>query len=1030
VSQCEKRLVRRRRASVLGLSISSARFLLFVWLATSLWAVDPSRHITQYAHTAWRIQDGDLNGAPGAMTQTGDGYLWIATLSGPVRFDGVRFLPWEARGRKQLYAVFSLLTARDGSLWMGTNGWIAHVRDGTLITSLKTFGRVNSILEDSKETIWIARSRVTDGGGPLCKIAGEKLRCYGKTDGLDVNGGEVLAEDLKDNLWMGGSDGIVRKTGDSFTAYHPKSLESASGLGSVEALAVDKDDSLWVGIGRRGPSLGLQQFTDGTWRSFVSPQLNGDSLVVSAVFVDSQNTLWVGTEHDGIYRIVNGRAEHFSATDGLSSDSVTGFYEDREGNLWVSTSEGIDRFHDTTVLTFSTREGLGGAVVYSILASRDGTIWIGNHDSLDSLRGGTVTSIDVSRGLPGQGITSLLEDHSGNLWVGVDNGLFVYEHGKFTPIKRRDGTPTGIILAITEDSSHEVWAEALMPARLLHIKNRTVVGELPEPQMPAADSLAADPEDGIWIGFVNGGLARYRHGSLENFVTKPSRNSMISQLVVSSPGLMFGASLGGLVAWQNGQVRTLTTHNGLPCDSVYSLLMDNYGALWLNTACGVVKIEKAEVQRWLQQPDATVKTRVLDVFDGARPRSVPFSPHAVRSPDGRLWFADETVVQMIDPEHLAQNSVLPPVHVEQILVDHKPHSSENGVRLPPLIRDLEIDYTALSFVTPQQMLFRYKLEGHDPEWVDAGTRRQAFYNELRPGRYRFRVIACNNDGLWNEAGATWDFTIAPAWFQTIWFSTLCASLVACVVLLLYLLRIRQVKRTLSVRFDERLAERTRMARELHDTFLQTIQGSKLVADDALENMHDAIRTKRALEQLSRWLDRATQEGRTALHSLRASTTEANDLAAAFQRALGDCRRETSMTANFSVAGDAREMHPIVRDEVYRIGYEAIRNACVHSAGSRVDVALNYTDDLLLEVRDNGIGIDPAIANAGKDGHYGLQGMRERASRIGARLTIASSASSGTEVSVIVPGRVVFRKPRVTPVEKVKRVIKRLIGLIV
>jgi signal transduction histidine kinase len=288
------------------------------------------------------------------------------------------------------------------------------------------------------------------------------------------------------------------------------------------------------------------------------------------------------------------------------------------------------------------------------------------------------------------------------------------------------------------------------------------------------------------------------------------------------------------------------------------------------------------------------------------------------------------------------------------------------------------------------------------------------------------VVACNNDGLWNEAGATWDFTIAPAWFQTIWFSFLCAGLVACVVLLLYLFRIRQVTRTLSVRFDERLSERTRMARELHDTFLQTIQGSKLVADDALENTHDPIRTRRALEQLSRWLDRATQEGRAALHSLRTSTTETNDLAAAFQRALDDCRRETTMTAFFSAAGDAREMHPIVRDEVYRIGYEAIRNACVHSAGSRVDVALSYAADLSLEIRDNGIGIDPTIATAGRDGHYGLKGMRERASRIGARLTIASSARSGTEVSVVVPGRVVFRKPRVTAMEKIKRVLKRTI----
>jgi signal transduction histidine kinase len=359
--------------------------------------------------------------------------------------------------------------------------------------------------------------------------------------------------------------------------------------------------------------------------------------------------------------------------------------------------------------------------------------------------------------------------------------------------------------------------------------------------------------------------------------------------------------------------------------------------------------------------------------------------------------------------------------------DGQSYMASPGLALPPRPKEIEFDYTALSFVAPQRVRFRSKLDGHDTEWQEPGTRRQAFYTDLRPGRYRFHVIACNNDGVWNEEGATLDFRIAPAWFQTVWFRFLCIA-AACLMLWgLYRLRIRQVAKAMSARFDERLAERTRMARELHDTFLQTIQGSKLVADDALENVQDPIRTRHALEQLSGWLARATEEGRAALHSLRASTIEKNDLAAAFRRALEDCRREApSMEGMFSVNGEVREMHPVVRDEVYRIGYEAIRNACTHSAGSRVDVLLSYADDLSVRVRDNGVGIAPLIAETGKDGHFGLQGMRERAARIGAKLTMISSAESGTEVKVVVPGRILFRYPA-NRVERIKTILKRMNG---
>jgi hypothetical protein len=632
---------------------------------------------------------------------------------------------------------------------------------------------------------------------------------------------------------------------------------------------------------------------------------------------------------------------------------------------------------------------------------------------LDALHQGSVSSIQSGKGLPGDQTTSLLEDHAGRLWVGVDRTMTIYKNGRFRKIDRRDGTPIGLVGGMTEDVDDNIWVETTGPPRtLIRIHDLKVREEFPVPQMPAARKVAADPKGGIWLGLMNGDLARYQEGKTEIFPFKHGEDSRVNQLIVNPDGSVLGATPLGVVAWKEGKQQTLTVQNGLPCNTVHALIEDRQRALWLYTECGLVEIASTEMQRWWTQPGITVQLRTFDAFDGVQPGRAPFGG-AARSADGRLWFANGVVLQMIDPGHLTGNALPPPVHVEEVIADRKNYSPNDDLRLPPLTRDLEIDYTALSFVVPQKVRFRYKLEGRDAAWQEPGTRRQAYYNDLRPGRYRFRVIACNNDGVWNDAGATLDFSVAAAWYQTNWFRALCLVSGGLIVCLTYRLRVRRIARAIAARFDERLAERTRMARELHDTFLQTIQGSKLVADDALDPSTDPVRMRRAMEQLSVWLGRATQEGRAALNSLRTATTQTNDLAEALRRVTQDGLSPSSMAVTFSVIGDAKEMHPIVRDEVYRIGYEAIRNACMHSGASQLEVELRYTNDLALRVADNGTGIDPAIVDRGKDGHFGLQGMRERAARIGGKLTLGSSSNSGTEIELKVPGGMIFR--RVMPV---------------
>src|SRR5262245_45721392 len=363
---------------------------------------------------------------------------------------------------------------------------------------------------------------------------------------------------------------------------------------------------------------------------------------------------------------------------------------------------------------------------------------------------------------------------------------------------------------------------------------------------------------------------------------------------------------------------------------------------------------------------------------------------------------------MIDPRRTYLNAVPPPVRIEALVADGKNYATVAPARLPPLPRQLEVDYTALSFKFPQKVRFRYKLEGHDADWHDAGNRRQVLYHDLRPGNYRFRVVASNDAGVWNEAGAAIDFSIAPAWFETRAFALAVVFAVVLAAWALHRLRVRQIARIMNARFDERAAERTRVARDIHDTLLQTVQGAKLVADHALKNASDHGQLVRAVEQLAEWMAQANEEVRVALNSLRGcSTSEPNDLADAFRRALDECGVHANMEVSLSVVGDGMDLHPVVLDEIYRIGYEAIRNACRHSTGRAVDVMLEYAGDLTLRIRDDGVGIDPAVLETGKNGHFGLRGMRERAARIGGRLVIDPAPRSGTAVTLIVPGRVAF-----------------------
>jgi ligand-binding sensor domain-containing protein/signal transduction histidine kinase len=994
--------------------------LLSLFLTGNASALDPHRLISQYAHTVWRVQDGFPRG-PHMLTQTSDGYIWIAG-AGLLRFDGLSQTPVLPQKSFPTDAGINwLLGSSDGSLWMGTYRGLYRLKDGEAFSSPVTRGGVQSILEDHDGAIWITRTRVRGVEGSLCRIVANDLRCYAKdkNDGNPASFATSLVEDSSGGIWFG-CQMLCRWDGSSISHYMQEQIDHPSGDGVV-GLAAGIAGSVWVAMDGVGPGLGVRHYSNGSFASYVVPGFDGATIRAEALLLDRDQTLWVGTESQGLYHVHDGHADHYGAAQGLTGDDVNSIYQDREGNLWITTDKGIDLFRDIPIVSFSSTEGLsGGSEVSAVIARNDNSLLVGLRGALALIHPDSISLTTMAGGRPIQDVYALFEDHSGQVWLGINRTVMVQQFGNFLEIKRQDGSrldQIAKVFSFTEDIDGNIWAVGYDDPKhithLLRIRDRRVQEDIDlSSRVPHAHFLAADPAGGIWIGTGDGKLAHYQNGVANIVSNGRSRDPaiMMFSLSVDSAGVVWGTTSEGLYRWDHGTLTVMDSHNGLPCSKVTAALLDNSGSLWLDANCGYLQIPAADLAKWVTRPETQVTVTTLGALDGADPGWNPdrIQPSAAKSPDGRLWFVGLSSLQMIDPGRSYKNLMPPPVRVEGLLADGKSYSPASPITLPPLTRDIQIDYTALSFVLPQRMGFRYLLEGRDRDWENPGLRRQAFYSDLRPGSYRFRVIASNNDGVWNETGAALDFKVAAAWYQMIWFRTLCFFAGVLLLWAIYRLRVRRIAATMKARFDVRLAERTRIARDLHDTFLQTIQGSKLVADDALSTTADPSHMRQAMEKLSVWLGRATEEGRDALNSLRTSTTQVNDLAEALRRALEECRIHSSMDVSLPVSGQVKEMHPIVRDEVYRIGYEAIRNACVHSRATQLRVELSYAQDLTLRIRDNGAGIDPHFVHRGKPGHFGLQSMRERAARIMGKFSIESSAGSGTVVTLTVPGGIIYR----------------------
>ena len=951
------------------------------------------RRLPALHHTAFLAHEG----APSqivALAQTTDGYLWIASSLGLFRFDGFQFERYEPPGVPS-HNIYSIWETSDGGLWISFRpSGLGYLKDGRM----RFFTRpeelpsteVHSFAPGRDGRVWAStRSGLALFDGTRWKEIGPEWGIGRQTPRHSVTS---MLVDREGTFWV---------TVDGW-AYSLKQgarvFEKRGRVGFVSAMTESPDGRLW-GIGGGA----FRPLTGGTG-------IHLDSREAEHVLIDREGSLWVIAREEGIrrFRLQAGSgsdaAESFRERDGLTG-MPTALIEDREGNIWIGTNKGLDRFRPTQVMSIALPAGYRDL---TLRAGDNGEVWVASAADHPLLQ---IRDEEPPRVVQaGRKTSSVYRDPRGVVWWGGEGGLWRQRGGKFEYFPQpRDVPPLewfwevfggdgeGVLVGVGDSGVFRfregVWS-ADRPAGLPDV---------------APDASFADAQGRTWLGYMGNRVVLLEGDRLRWFSNQDGLEiGRIRVIRGRGSHLWFGGEL-GLALFQDGRFRTIRVAGRESFGTVAGIVEATDGSLWLNEMNGLVHITSDEVRKVVADPNHPVAVQILDFLDGlpgAGQMNFNCST-AIEASDGKLWFATDNGLVRIDPARNPRNTVKPPVTIRSVEAGGRLYDARSPVSLPSGTSSLRIDYTALSLSIPERVQFRYRLEGLDDDWRDAGTRRAAFYTKLPPGTYRFRVVASNNDGVWNETGAAVDLSIAPRFFQTRWFLLLCVASGGVLTWTMYRWRLRQVSRRMAVRFNERLAERTRIAQELHDTLLQGFVSASMslhvAADQVPADSPARPRLTRVLELMRIVID----EGRNAVRGLW--TPQVDSLEEALSRARLELNGPEAMDFRVVSEGEPRPLTGIVREEVYRIGREALANAFLHSGAARVEVEVEFTSSKLrVLIRDDGRGIEPSVLEKGREGHWGLRVMRERADRAGARLRVWSRSGLGTEVEVTVPGTIAFR----------------------
>lgn len=1011
-------------------------FALIVFLALEAVGLDARKEIRLYAHEVWRTEEGLPQNTVNQVLQTRDGYLWIATEEGLARFDGVRFSIYDKDNTSAFTgnSIRHLYEDRAGTLWCATPRQLLRRENGQFVDlskadNLPADAEFTAFYEDHENTLWIASSK------GLVRFRDGKFTTFTARDGLAGELVESVVADARNTLWVGTTRGLSQLRGDRFTSYK---VEDGLSHNDVRALCADRDGGLWIGT-REGLTLlkdgkfsvyttddglsaqsietlygtgdgaifigtlgGLTIWRNGVFTAFTTRD-GLPSNRVGEIFADRANSVWIGTE-GGLARWRNERFESLTTAEGLSSNVVLSIIEDREGNLWIGTeSGGLNALKDKKFTAYTTREGLPADLVRAIYQDQRGHLWFGTHDGgLGLLKDGKFTTLTTSDGLSSNIVLAIESDRQGNLWIGTPDGLNLYRDGKFTIYTSANGLANDFVRSIYEDRAGRLWIGTRGGLSVLErgeFTSYTTLDGLPNDFIGA---ILEDRAGNLWIGTLNG-LARLRDNQFTSYTTADGLTSdVVTALHEGADGeLWIGTNGGGINVFHRNRFVGFGTKHGLFSDVVYCILIDNSGHLWMSSNKGIFRVSRQDLLALAEGQRETVASVSYGTADGMKTRECSGGGHPAgwRTVDGKLWFSTIKGAVMIDPENIKVNEQPPPVVIESVTVDGEALDPQRKVVLAAGKSSFDFQFAGLSFVAPDKVTYKYKLEGFDRDWTQAGTRREAFYTNIPPGDYMFRVAASNNDGVWNEAGATFNFRLNPHFYQTYWFYALCFAALGLLAWQIYLSRVRRMQ----AQFSAVLQERARLAREIHDTLAQGFAGIsvqlELVARMIATATPEAARAH--LDQARILVRTSLAEARRSVWDLRSQALESGGLPEALSETIKQLTAGTSVQAGVQVGGIARQLAPTIENNLLRIGQEAVTNAVKHAGAKHILVELSFQQQRVrLVVRDDGRGfIADSYQPSAAHGHFGLRGMRERAQEIGGALIVNSTPGAGTEIIV-------------------------------
>jgi len=961
-------------------------------LAAPLLALDPSRQVTQYMRDSLEREDGLPQNSVQSIVQTRDGYLWFGTEQGLARYDGARIVTFGNWNTPEIPGNDAqvLYEDRSGTLWMGSHGHgVARLRDGRFarLPARLSSGFVFSITEDAAGGVWIG----TDGG--LNHVSGDRVRTYTTKEGLGDDTVYAVLPARDGSIWAGTRRGLTQLRNGSLRTYTTR-----DGLPSdaVRSLYQDRAGALWIGtLGG-----GLARFQHGTFTT-IGAREGLPNLDIFAMLEDRDGSLWIGTGGGGLARLRGGRVSVLTSESGLANDTVLSLLEDAEGSLWIGTDGGgITQLKDSKFVTVGKSSGLSHDVVLSTYEDAAGDIWLGTYGGgVNRLSGNAIRTYTQADGLSNDTVFAVGGDRSGNIWIGTHDGLNRLRDGRITVYRTKEGLPSPAVSMIYEDRDGGVWfgtPEGVSLFREGKFTTLTMANGLPDNWVLA---MLQDRRGALWFGTA-AGLARYDGRTITAFRPHDGlADDLVMGLHEDDDGVLWVATRKGLSRFAEGKFTNYTRKIGLFDDLVLATLDDHRGALWVSSNNGVFRLSKKELADFAAGRASRIRSVPFGIADGLLSTECNggVQPSAMRSRRGVLYFPTVKGVSFIDPANLRTNGVAPPTRIERILADERAIPMGSAIQLAPGTHRLEVQFAGLSFTAPDRVRFRYRLEGFDSDWIDAGTRRSAIYTNLGPGDYRFAVIAANSDGKWSREAATLRVEQRPFFRQTRAFIVLCALAIAAVIAAFLYSWMRRIR----AEFAGKLAERARIARELHDTVAQELISVGMMLDRAaLASESDAVASRHYIERAATISHDSLQEVRRVLANLRASTLEEDGLPSALESFAARAGDGSSVRPAVFVRGVPRRLPPDIENDLFRIGQEAITNALHHAGASRIDVELSYeSDHVRLRVRDDGADAGAHEIDAIAGERFGIRGMRERAGRMKAELLIKSTLREGTEVSV-------------------------------